>query len=82
AALADPEATTVVYMARRTFPVLVERLLVSGLAPETPAILAETVGHHDQRLLRSTIAGLADLLGDRASSAPAIILYGPLLEEA
>lgn len=82
AALADPEATTVVYMARRTFPVLVERLLVSGLAPETPAILAENVGHHDQRLLRSTIAGLADLLGDRASSAPAIILYGPLLEEA
>ncbi|MFX7804632.1 hypothetical protein ABTK17_20580, partial [Acinetobacter baumannii] len=49
AALADPEATTVVYMARRTFPVLVERLLVSGLAPETPAILAENVGHHDQR---------------------------------
>lgn len=81
-ALADPHATTVVYMAKRTFPVLVERLLASGMGPDTPAVLAENVGHDDQRLLRTSIAGLADLLADRASATPAIILYGPLLEES
>lgn len=82
AALADPQATTVVYMAKRTFPALADRLLASGMAPDTPAILAENVGHDDQQLVRSTIAGLAELLAERTSAAPAIILYGPLLERS
>jgi uroporphyrin-III C-methyltransferase len=82
AALADPEATTVVYMAKRTFPVLAGRLLASGMAPDTPAILAENVGHADQNLVRSTIVGLAEMLAGRSSAAPAIILYGPLMEDA
>lgn len=82
AALADPDATTVVYMARRTFPALAERLVASGMAPDTPAILAENVGHEDQRITRSSITGLADVLTAAPSAAPAIILYGPLLEDA
>lgn len=82
AALADPRATTVVYMARRTFPALVERLLESGMAPETPAILAENVGHQDQRITKSNITGLARVLAEGGPSAPAIVLYGPLAEEA
>lgn len=82
AALADPDATTVVYMARRTFPALAARLLAGGMAPDTPAILAENVGHEDQRITRSSITALADALAGAASSAPAIILYGPLLEDA
>lgn len=80
AALADPNATTVVYMARRTFPMLAARLLAGGMASDTPAILAENVGHDDQRITRSSIAGLAEALAGPASQAPAIILYGPLLE--
>lgn len=82
AALADPRATTVVYMARRTFPALVERLLESGMAPETPAILAENVGHQDQRITKSSITGLARVLAEGGPSDPAIVLYGPLAEEA
>ncbi|MFX9343930.1 SAM-dependent methyltransferase, partial [Acinetobacter baumannii] len=38
AALADPEATTVVYMGRRTFPALAAKLIAQGLAPDTPAL--------------------------------------------
>lgn len=79
-ALADPHATTVVFMAKRTFPALAEQLLAAGMAPDTPAILAENVSHGDQRLTRSTIAGLASLLADGGSAMPALILYGPLLE--
>ncbi|WP_231733208.1 SAM-dependent methyltransferase, partial [Sphingomonas sp. CCH5-A5] len=75
AALADPRATTVVYMARRTFPALVERLLESGMAPETPAILAENVGHQDQRITKSSITGLARVLAEGGPSDPAIVLY-------
>lgn len=82
AALADPRATTVVYMARRTFPALVERLLEGGMVPETPAILAENVGHQDQRITKSSITGLARVLAEGGPSDPAIVLYGPLAEEA
>ena len=80
AALADPEATTVVFMPQRTFPALVESLVAHGLSPETPALLAENVGHPDQLLTRSTIGSLAAQLRAGVSAKPALILYGPLME--
>lgn len=80
AALADPAATTVVYMGRRTFPALAEGLIAHGLPPDTPAMLAEAIGHEAQSLVRSTVAGLAATLADSHSPHPALILYGPLME--
>lgn len=78
AALADPAATTVVFMPKRTFATLVAMLVEHGLPPDTPALLAENVSHPDQRLTRSTVANLAGDLDPRAD-APALVLYGPLL---
>lgn len=80
AALADPLATTVVFMGRRTFPVLAERLLAAGLPGDTPALLAEAVSTPQQALTRSTIADLAARLAGADGAAPALILYGPLAE--
>ncbi|TCO74103.1 uroporphyrinogen-III C-methyltransferase [Rhodovulum euryhalinum] len=82
AALADPQATTVVYMGRRTFPALAEALIARGLSPDTPALLAEGVTTPAQRLTRGTIGGLAESLAGAPSPAPALILYGPLAGEA
>ncbi|MFT6569038.1 MAG: uroporphyrin-III C-methyltransferase [Sphingomonas echinoides] len=82
AALADAEATTVVFMPKRTFPALAARLITAGLPPQTPALLAENVGHADQRMTRGSVATLADTLAKGAGSAPALILYGPLMEDA
>lgn len=82
AALADAQATTVVFMPKRTFPELAARLVVAGLSPQTPALLAENVGRADQRLTRSSIGGLSSVLAEGGGSAPALIFYGPLLEEA
>jgi uroporphyrin-III C-methyltransferase len=78
AALADPLATTVVYMGKRTFSAMVTRLTAAGLPRETPALLAEDVGHPTQRLTRGTIADLAERLAGDPGTAPAVILYGPL----
>lgn len=78
AALADPEATTVVFMPKRTFPELAAVLIKAGLPSETPALMAENVSHADQRLTRSTVAGLAQALAASSSAAPALVLYGPL----
>ncbi|MCK8455516.1 uroporphyrinogen-III C-methyltransferase [Sphingomonas faeni] len=80
AALADPEATTVVFMPKRTFPALAASLIEHGLSPDTPALIAENIGHPDQALTRSTIANLAEQLQAGFSSKPALILYGPLME--
>ncbi|EPX79791.1 uroporphyrinogen-III C-methyltransferase [Salipiger mucosus] len=79
-ALADPSASTMVFMGKRTFPQLAEMLIARGLPPETPALLAEAVSLPEQSLHRATVGALADRLRDAISTAPALILYGPLAE--
>ncbi|MES2664521.1 MAG: uroporphyrinogen-III C-methyltransferase [Pseudomonadota bacterium] len=78
AALADPAATTVVFMGKRTFPALAAALIARGLPADTPALLAEAVSHPEQTLTRSTVASLAASLEGASSTTPALILYGPL----
>lgn len=58
------------------------RLVVAGLSAQTPPLLAKNVGHADQRLIRNSIGGLAGVLAEGVGLAPALILYGPWLEEA
>ena len=77
-ALADPTASTVVFMGMRTFPDLAEKLMAHGLPGETPALLAEGVSTPDQQLTRHTVAGLAGQLAQQIGDRPALILYGPL----
>jgi len=79
-ALADPGATTAVFMGKRTFPALVDALIARGLPPDTPALLAESVSRADQHFWCGTVSGLADLLREKPSNAAAIILFGPLAE--
>ncbi|SEB01761.1 uroporphyrinogen-III C-methyltransferase [Rubrimonas cliftonensis] len=79
-ALADPRACTVVFMGRHTFPALAAALIVRGLPPNTPAILAEAVSAPEQRLQRMTVETLAAELAAYPGSAPALILMGPLAE--
>jgi uroporphyrin-III C-methyltransferase len=78
AALADPNATTVVFMGKRSFPAMAAQLIQYGLPPDTPALLAEAVGHPEQVLTRSTIGELAEILAQDRSDLAGLILYGPL----
>ena len=80
AALADPMATTVVYMGKRTFPGLVQRLIEAGLPGDTPALLAEAVSTPAEKVTRHTITTLAAHLETASSTTPALIFYGPLAE--
>ena len=77
AALADPAATTVIFMGKRTFAELSMKLQAHGLDPATPAVLAESVSTPDQRFLRATLATLAPQI---SGDGPALILLGPLAE--
>jgi uroporphyrin-III C-methyltransferase len=80
-ALADPMATTVVFMGKRTFPAMAEKLIAHGLPANTPALLAEAVSTPDQVLKRTTVSELAEALKSEISATPALILYGPLAED-
>lgn len=80
AALADPNATTVIYMGKRTFPALAEALIAHGLPPDTPALLAESVSTPEQMLLRSTVSALAATLAEDRSPLPGLILVGNLAD--
>ena len=81
AALADPEATTVVYMGKRTFASMLALLLDEGLPQDTPALVALGVSTPAQELHRTTGQALPELLERIDSAAPVLILYGPLADE-
>lgn len=80
AALADPTATTVVFMGKRTFGELARRLRAAGMPPETPALLAESVSTPAQKLVRATLGSMEALIAAEAGDGPALILLGPLAE--
>ncbi|MBU2943854.1 uroporphyrinogen-III C-methyltransferase [Shimia thalassica] len=78
--LADPGATTVLFMPKRTFPELAEKLFQTGLRRDCPALLAENVSHPEQTLQRTTMEELAGQLKNEISTAPGLILFGELAE--
>ena len=80
-ALADPTASTVIFMGKRTFPELLAKLLEHGLPAQTPAILAEDISRPEQQITRATVSVLAEKLSQDVGNSAGLILYGPLAEE-
>lgn len=80
AALADPTATTVIFMGKRTFAELARRLQEAGMSAGTPALLAESVSTPEEKLVRGTLGSMERLIAEEAAEGPALILLGPLAE--
>lgn len=78
-ALADPAATTVVYMGVATLAALVARLLAAGLDPETPSALVERATLPEERVLRAPIAHLAESVRVAGVTGPALVIIGQAL---
>jgi uroporphyrin-III C-methyltransferase/precorrin-2 dehydrogenase/sirohydrochlorin ferrochelatase len=77
ASIADPKATTVVYMPKKTIGEFTARALENGLATDTPAIAVARATRPDERVIVST---LGKLPGDLASeSGPLLVLIGQAL---
>lgn len=81
AALADPHATTVVYMGKRTFADLAEKLMEAGLPADTHALVAQGVSTPEQKLFCHTVGELPATLRAMETKAPVLILYGPLADQ-
>jgi uroporphyrinogen III methyltransferase/synthase len=74
AGLAVFPGTLVFYMGVRQLPRIAEQLVAHGRDPGEPAAIVERGTLPDQRVLRTTLAGL----GDQDAHAPAVTLVGPV----
>lgn len=81
-ALADPAATTAVYMAHRTLGEFTRRLTAEGLSPDTPAYALLSVSREQEQVVASTVANLPATLASRNVSGPCLVLIGQVLQEA
>ena len=81
-ALADPNATTAVYMAMRTLAELRDRLLAHGLSGDTPAFALIDVSRDPEVIVRNTISGLPRALEAAGCTGPCLVLFGEALRPA
>jgi uroporphyrin-III C-methyltransferase/precorrin-2 dehydrogenase/sirohydrochlorin ferrochelatase len=79
--IADPTATTVVYMPSRTLPALVARACNAGLDPQTPAVAVERATRADERVIAATLAELPERLVAALPSGPVVVLIGRVFGE-
>jgi uroporphyrin-III C-methyltransferase/precorrin-2 dehydrogenase/sirohydrochlorin ferrochelatase len=74
--LADPAATTVVYMPVKTLPALVAQACAAGLDPATPAVAVANATRADERTIAGRVSELSALLAEEASSGPVVVMIG------
>lgn len=76
AGLADPRATTAVYMPKATIADLCAELLKRGLPPHHPATAVFNATRADEAVLSATLASLPARISAMTSEAPCIVLIG------
>lgn len=76
AGLAGKGRTLVIYMGVKTAPMIAEKLMEDGLAPEMRVAVIENGARPQMRVLRAPLAGLPDLVEAEAVVSPALIVIG------
>jgi precorrin-4/cobalt-precorrin-4 C11-methyltransferase len=76
--LARHGATLVIYLSIKLIDQVVAEL-TPAYGPETPVVVAYRVSWPDQRLIRGTLATIADLVRESGIERQALILVGPAL---
>jgi uroporphyrin-III C-methyltransferase/precorrin-2 dehydrogenase/sirohydrochlorin ferrochelatase len=79
--LADPAATTIVYMPKKTLRLLGERAILHGLDPSTPAVAIANATRPDETIVAATIATLADEIEASELGGPVLVMIGRVLAD-
>jgi uroporphyrin-III C-methyltransferase/precorrin-2 dehydrogenase/sirohydrochlorin ferrochelatase len=79
-ALADPRATTCLYMGRNTVGTLARRLREHGVAADMPAVCLGNVSRDDESRLWTNLGALAADEGAISGDGPVIVLIGRALQ--
>ena len=80
--LADPTATTIVYMPGKTIRELAETAIAHGLAPDTPTIAVASATRPEQEVIAGTIADIAERVREAAPAGPLLVMIGRALAGA
>lgn len=78
-AMADPAATTVIYMPRATLAAFRDKALAAGLDPATPAVAILAATRPDEMRLAATVASLPERLGELPDKGPWLVMIGHAL---
>lgn len=74
--LAGKGRTLVIFMGLATAAQITEKLIADGLTPEVPVAVIEKATRGDMRVLRASLAGLAELVERKRVASPALIVIG------
>jgi uroporphyrin-III C-methyltransferase/precorrin-2 dehydrogenase/sirohydrochlorin ferrochelatase len=80
-AVADPAATTVVYMPKKTLRELSAPAIAEGLAPSTPAVAIANATRPDETIVTGTIADIADRIEAAGLEGAVLVMIGRVLAE-
>ncbi len=78
-AVADPAATTILYMPGRTLAEFRDRALAAGLDPATPAVAVKNATRPSSTHVSSTITNLPELLSSLPTQGPVLVMIGRVL---
>ena len=76
ASIADPAATTAVYMPTRTIGELTARAIAHGLAPDTPALAVASATRPDETTVAGTVANIGGKLAATSLAGPVLVFIG------
>src|SRR5262245_55629245 len=79
--LADPTATTAIYMPARTLAALVKKATAEGLDPGTPALAIARATRPDQTVITAPIGELPDRLAKMSLPGPLLVMIGKTIGE-
>ncbi|MCB5426306.1 uroporphyrinogen-III C-methyltransferase [Altererythrobacter sp. CC-YST694] len=79
--LAGKGRTLVIYMGVSTAPQIAEKLMEDGVAPDCPVAVIENAARPTMRVLRSSLAGLPDLVTGAKVKSPAVIVIGEVASQ-
>lgn len=74
--LADPGATTAIYMPTRTLDRFVERAVAAGIDPQLPAVAVARATRPDQAVIVASLSTLPDRLAHEAPQGPVLVMIG------
>jgi uroporphyrin-III C-methyltransferase/precorrin-2 dehydrogenase/sirohydrochlorin ferrochelatase len=80
--IADPGATTVVYMPVKTNAAFAEAAIAAGLDGATPAVAVINATRPDEIVINATVATLPARLAAAAISGPAVVMIGRVFGRA
>ena len=80
--VADPSATTIVYMPKKTLAELATRAIAQGLDPTTPAVAVASATRPTETAVAAPVSQIADRLGETDIKGPVLVLIGRALESA